>query len=138
MPAPVPAPPRPKALALLFLLAAFLVGGGVGYAVGTMTPPPPAPPAAPSERGMRAELARELGLSPAQQARFDTIFDWRRARSRELMRDVRPALDSARDSMRVLMLQALDATQQAALRRLIDRNQRAADSAARARGDTAR
>jgi hypothetical protein len=132
----VPAAPRPKALALLFLLAAFLLGGGVGYAVGTMTPPPPAPPAAPSERGMREELARELGLSPAQQARFDTVFDWRRTRSRELMRGVRPSLDAVRDSARVLLMASLDSTQQAALRRLIDRNQRAADSAARARGDT--
>jgi hypothetical protein len=135
VPTPLPAAPRPKALALLFLLAAFLVGGGVGYAVGTMTPPQPVPPAAPSERGMREELARELGLSPAQRARFDTVFDWRRARSRELMRDVRPSLDAVRDSARVLLMASLDSTQQAALRRLIDRNQRAADSAARARGE---
>jgi hypothetical protein len=131
VPTPLPAAPRPKAQALLFLLAAFLVGGGVGYAVGTMTPPQPVPPAAPSERGMREELARELGLSPAQRARFD----WRRARSRELMRDVRPSLDAVRDSARVLLMASLDSTQQAALRRLIDRNQRAADSAARARGE---
>jgi hypothetical protein len=51
------------------------------------------------------------------------------------MRDVRPSLDAVRDSARVLLMASLDSTQQAALRRLIDRNQRAADSAARARGE---
>lgn len=133
------APPRPKSLALLFLLVAFLAGGGVGYVAGSMTPPaPPAPPPPASDRDMRAELARELALSPAQQARFDAVFDWRRARSRELMRTVRPALDSVRDSMRVLLMQALDSAQQAAMQRLIERTRRTADSAARARGDSSR
>ncbi len=133
------APPRPKALALLFLLVAFLAGGGVGYAVGTVAHPAPEPAPAPaSDRDMRAELARELRLSPAQQARFDSVFDWRRARSRELMRTVRPALDSVRDSMRVLLMQALDSTQQGTMRRLVERNRRAVDSAARARGESGR
>lgn len=133
------APPRPQSLALLFLLVAFLAGGGVGYVAGSMTHPAPTHTAAPaSDRDMRAELARELALSPAQQARFDSVFDWRRARSRELMRTVRPALDSVRDSMRVLLMQTLDSTQQATMRRLVERNRRAFDSAARARGDSAR
>jgi len=40
--------------------------------------------------------------------------------------------------MRVLLMQALEAPQQAAMQRLIERTRRTADSAARARGDVPR
>jgi len=42
--------------------------------------------------------------------------------------------DAVRDSARVLMMNSFDSTQTAAFRRLIERNQRYADSVARARG----
>ena len=47
---------------------------------------------------------------------------------------VRPALDSVRDSARVRMMSVLTEPQRESFRRLIERNQRLADSAAKARG----
>jgi hypothetical protein len=50
------------------------------------------------------------------------------------MAAVRPALDSVRDSARGRMMAILDEEQKESFRRLIERNQRLADSAERARG----
>jgi len=82
---------------------------------------------------MRETLAQELSLTPAQRTVVGSAWDWRRERSRAILALVRPALDSVRDSARVLMMNTLDAQQQAAFRALIERNRRAMDSAARAR-----
>jgi len=125
--------PRPKSLAMLFLIGAFLTGGAVGYAADrAMTKPAPQ---RYDERAMREELARELHLAPDQQIKVDSAIAWRRSRSRSIMKVVQPSLDAVRDSARTMMMNTLDSTQQAALRRLIERNQRTADSAARARGE---
>jgi hypothetical protein len=118
----------------MYLVGAFLIGIPVGFAADRALAKP-APARATDERSMREELARELKLTPDQQRVIDSVWDWRRSRSRELMQMVRPALDSTRDSARVLMMNTLDSTQQAAFRRLIERNQRVADSVAKARGD---
>jgi hypothetical protein len=84
---------------------------------------------------MRDELARVLRLSSGQRIVIDSVWDWRRGESREIMKTVRPTLDAVRDSARVLMMNTLDDTQQTAFRALLERNQRTADSAARARGE---
>ncbi len=81
-------------------------------------------------------LTRELRLSPDQRGVVDSVWEWRRDRSREIMRPVRPALDSVRDSSRVLMMNIFDSTQVAGFRRLLERNQRVADTAARTRGES--
>ncbi len=116
----------------MFLLGAFLTGGAVGFAADRAVTR-----AKPSRqydaKAMRDELAQQLSLSTDQRRVIDSIFDWRRARSKEIMQQYQPSLDSARDSARVLMLQALDTAQQTTFRALIERNQRTADSAARAR-----
>jgi hypothetical protein len=125
--------PRPKSLAILFLTGAFLTGGAVGYAADRAMAKPE--PQRPDERSMREELARELRLTPEQQIKVDSAIAWRRARSRTIMKVVQPSLDAVRDSARTMMMNTLDSTQQAALRRLIERNQRTADSVARARGE---
>jgi hypothetical protein len=49
---------------------------------------------------------------------------------------VRPALDSVRDSARVRMMSVLSETQRESFRALIERNQRIADSTAKARTAT--
>ncbi len=124
---------RPKSLALLFLIGAFLTGSAMGFAADRAVTR--GKTARNDERSPREELARELQLRPEQRVVFDSIFDWRRARSRQIMKVVQPSLNLVRDSARVLMMNLLDSTQQAELRRLIERNQRTADSIARARGD---
>ena len=82
------------------------------------------------------ELARELKLSSEQRVAIDSVWVWRRRQSREIMKTVRPTLDAVRDSARVLMMNSLDEAQKTAFRALLERNQRTADSAARARGET--
>ncbi len=124
--------PRPKSLALMFLLGAFLTGGAVGFAADRAVTR-----AKPSRqydaKAMRDELAQQLSLTPDQRVVIDSVFDWRRARSREIMQQFQPSLDSVRDSARVLMMHALDAAQQTQFTALIERNKRTADSISRAR-----
>jgi len=126
--------PRPKSLAVMFILGAFLTGGGVGFAADRVVSPPR--PNMFSDRSMVDELARELKLSPDQRVVIDSVWDWRRKESREIMKTVRPTLDAVRDSARVLMMNPLDDAQKTAFRAMIERYQRTADSTARARGET--
>jgi len=119
---------------MLFILGAFLTGGVVGFITDRVLSPPR--PNVFSDRVMVDELARELKLSPDQRIVIDSVWDWRREQSREIMKTVRPSLDAVRDSARVLMMNPLDDAQKTAFRALLERNQRTADSAARARGET--
>jgi len=125
---------RPKSLAMMFILGAFLTGGAVGFAADRVVSPPR--PDVFSERAMIDELARELKATPEQRVAINAAWDWRRTQSREIMKTVRPTLDAVRDSARVLMMNTLDDAQKTAFRALLERNQRTADSAARARGET--
>lgn len=126
--------PRPKSLAMMFILGAFLTGGAVGFAADRVISPPR--PEASGDRDMVDELARELKLSAEQRVVIDSVWNWRRRQWREIMSPVRPTLDAVRDSARVLMMNTLDDSQKTAFRALLERNQRTADSAARARGET--
>jgi hypothetical protein len=119
---------------MLFLAGAFVTGGAVGYAADrAMAKPELASPV--PQRDIVEELAVELRLRPDQKIVFDSVWAWRRTQWNSILTPVKPSLDSVRDSARVLMLNTLDSTQQAAFRRLIERNQRASDSTARARGE---
>jgi hypothetical protein len=119
---------------MMFIFGAFLTGGAVGFAADRVVSPPR--PDVFNERAMVDELARELKLSPDQRVVIDSVWDWRRRQSREIMTTVRPILDAVRDSARVLMMNTLDDAQKSAFRALLERNQRTADSTARARGET--
>lgn len=119
---------------MMFLLGAFLAGGAVGFAAERAVSKPVV--LLNDDKSVRAELARELRLSPEQMLVVDSAWEWRRARNREIMTAVRPALDSVRDSARVRMMAVFNETQQEAFRRLIERNQRIADSAAKATAST--
>jgi len=126
--------PRPKSLAMMFLLGAFLTGGAVGFAAERAVSKPVV--LLNDEKAMREELARELKLSEAQKVVVDSAWEWRRARNRDIMAVVRPALDSVRDSARVRMMSVLSEPQRESFRALIERNQRIADSTAKARTAT--
>lgn len=115
----------------MFLLGAFLAGGTVVFA--TERAMARARPARYEERAARDEIARQLNLTADQRIVIDSVMDWRRARNREIMQPYRPAFDSIRDSARVLMRKVLDPSQQVKLTEMIERNQRSADSASRAR-----
>jgi hypothetical protein len=117
---------------MMFILGALLTGSALGFAAARVVSKPVV--MLNDEKSVREELARELQLTAEQKAVVDSAWEWRRARSREIMANVRPALDSVRDSARVLMMTPLDEEQKESFRRLIERNQRIADSAAKARG----
>jgi Spy/CpxP family protein refolding chaperone len=79
---------RSKWYALLFLLGAFVAGAAVGVA-GDRTLEHRGPP----RRGLD-RMARELDLTAAQRAAFDSILENRRTQMRQLFAPIRPQLDS--------------------------------------------
>ena len=81
---------RSKSYALLFLLAAFIAGAAFGYTADRVL----TNKHGRGERPSRDRMARELGLSPAQRAQFDSIMNARRAQMRELFSPIRPQMDS--------------------------------------------
>ncbi len=82
---------RSKSYALLFLLAAFIAGGALGFTAdryishhGHGRP----------DRPSRDRMAKELNLTPAQRVQFDSIMNNRRAQMREVFKPIRPQMDS--------------------------------------------
>jgi Spy/CpxP family protein refolding chaperone len=81
-----------KWYALLFLIGAFVAGAAVGVA-GDRT----VEHSRPMDRGPRSPLdrmSRDLNLTPAQRAAFDTILENRRKQMRQLFAPIRPQMDS--------------------------------------------
>lgn len=119
----------------MFLVGAFLTGSAVGFAADRAVSGSRPVPRLYDEKAGRDSLAQELNLTPDQRRVIDSVFDWRRARSREIMQRIKPAIDSVRDSGRVLMLQTLEPAQQAVFKAIIERNERtkSADSVSRSR-----
>ena len=116
----------------MFLIGAFLTGSAVGYAADrAVTRSEPSRQL--SEKAMRDNFAQELSLTTDQRRAIDSVLEWRRARSKEIMQQYQPSLDSIRDSARVLMMNQLDTTQQNKFKALIEHNKRVADSISRAR-----
>jgi len=116
----------------MFLLGAFLTGGALGF-VADRAVTRARPSHSYDERAMRDEFAQELTLSADQRRIIDSVFDWRRARDREIMQRIQPSRDSLRDSARVLIRAQLNAEQQTKFAALIERNKRRADSVVKAR-----
>jgi len=81
---------RSKSYALLFLLAAFLAGGALGFTVDRWM----SHLHGRGERPSRERMARELNLTPAQRTQFDSIMNTGRTQMRELFKPIRPTLDS--------------------------------------------
>lgn len=124
---------RSKSLAVMFLLGAFLTGGALGFVADRAVTKRPY--AKRYTRGtMREEFARTLSLDERQRRVIDSIFTWRDTRSQAILQPLQPALDSTRDSARVLINQNLDSTQQRRFKAMID-SITARDSARKARGD---
>lgn len=122
-----------KSLAVMFLLGAFLTGGALGFVADrAVTKRPYAKQY--TRRTMREEFARELSLNEEQRRVIDSIFSWRDARSQAIISPLQPALDSTRDSARVLINQKLDSTQQRRFKAMID-SIAARDSARKALGE---
>jgi len=125
--------PRSKAIAATVLLGTVLAGTAIGVVADRSMFRGRSSRAA-DERAMRDGFAKHLSLSVDQRRHVDSVLDWRRSRTREIMQQNRPTLDSIRDSADVLIRQVLDSSQRAKLTALMERNRRQSDSGARSRG----
>jgi Spy/CpxP family protein refolding chaperone len=99
---------RSKWLALLFILGAFVAGAAVGIAGDRVLEHGRGP-----RRGLD-RMARDLKLTPAQRASFDTILENRRKQMRQRFAPIRPQMDSltaldqvSRDSTHELLRRVL-------------------------------
>ncbi len=128
-----------KSVAAAFLLGAFITGGTLGFAAGRTTGSTKKDNATASREytvsGTVRELQRDIGLSDAQTAYVDTVLKWRGKRYNEIMKPIRPALDSARDSARTLMELRFDEKQRTDFRKLLEHMSVRSDSAKAASGE---
>ena len=81
---------RSKSYALLFLFAAFIAGGALGFTPDRWL----SHSHGRSERPSPDRMAKGLKLTPAQRAQFDSIMNARRTQMRELFDPIRPQMDS--------------------------------------------
>ena len=107
-----------KSLALLFLLGAVVAGAAIGVAgdrVLEHNRPRPM-----GRRGGLERMARELNLTTAQKAAFDSILENRQTQLRQLYAPVQPQIDSLDAAGKVIR----DSTHEQ-LRRVLNPDQRA-------------
>jgi hypothetical protein len=106
-----------KHTALAFLLGALLTGGALGFTAARVFDREQRAPW--TYETVRERLARELGLSAEQKARFDAVLDRRDHKIDALMApldaqmdSLRPAVRAVRDSARQELRAMLSAAQQ--------------------------
>jgi Spy/CpxP family protein refolding chaperone len=102
-PRPTPKPPGGPLLAILVLVVAVLAGGIAGVAADRLLLLPPMGPGhgpggphgrPPRDRDFRDRFAKEVGLTPDQQTRIDSIMDRQGRELRAVRGQVQPQLDS--------------------------------------------
>ena len=132
---------RSKSYALLFLLAAFIAGGALGFTADRYFSHQRH---GRSDRPSRDHMARELKLTPTQRVQFDSIMNNRRTQMRELFKPIRPQMDSLQkiaktigDSTHEQIKRILTPEQAKKLDEMRERGRRRA-AEGRARGDSDR
>jgi Spy/CpxP family protein refolding chaperone len=90
---------RSKSYALLFLLAAFVGGVALGYTGDRVLSHRKH---GRNDRPSRERMAKELNLTSAQRAQFDSIMNVRRMQMRELFKPIRPQMDSLQNVAKVI------------------------------------
>ena len=127
---------RSKSFALMFLLGAFIAGGALGFTADRVMTREKH-----GGRGGRPSLdrmAKELNLTPAQRAQFDSITSRSRAQMHELWQPLRPQMDSIGklsnilgDSTHEQLKRVLTPEQGAKLDEMRERGRRRAEARAR-------
>ena len=79
---------RDKQQALMFLLGAVLVGGVLGFSADRVMFKKP------QRVSARMRMYDDIGISPDQRVKMDSVLDETNCKTQELMKTVRPALDS--------------------------------------------
>ncbi len=100
---------RSKNLAVMFLLGAALAGGALGFTADRVIAG--GRECSPDQRAMRERMAEELELTSAQRAAFDSILDERHRQLVEVMKPVRPQMDSIRLNFRGQLIKQLNGEQ---------------------------
>lgn len=90
---------RSKSFALLVLLAAFVAGVALGFTGDRLLS---RDNHGRRDRPSRDRVAKELNLTPAQRAQFDSIMTSRRTQMRELFKPIRPQMDSLQKIAKVI------------------------------------
>ena len=93
---------RSKSYALMFLLGAFIAGGALGFTADRVMTREKHSDGRGNGRSSLERIARELDLTAAQRANFDSITSRSRAQMRELWRPIRPQMDSIREIAKAL------------------------------------
>lgn len=83
---------RSKQQALMFLLGAVLVGGVLGFSADRVMASKKPGPRVPA----RVQMYDDIGITADQRARMDSVLDETNCKTSEIMRSVRPAMDSVR------------------------------------------
>ena len=83
---------RSKQQALMFLLGAVLVGGVLGFSADRVMSAKKPGARVPA----RIQMYDDIGISTEQRVKMDSVLDETNCKTAEIMRTVRPAMDSVR------------------------------------------
>ena len=81
---------RNKQQALMFLLGAVLVGGVLGFSADRVMSKKP------QRVSARMRMYDDIGIAPDQRVKMDSVLDETNCKTQDLMKSVRPAMDSVR------------------------------------------
>src|SRR3954462_3118855 len=92
----------------MFLLGAVLVGGVLGFSADrVMSKKPP-------RMSARMRMYDDIGITPDQRVKMDSILDETNCKTQDLLRPLRPAMDSIRSAGSTAILGLMTADQRAA------------------------
>jgi Spy/CpxP family protein refolding chaperone len=102
---------RSRQTATMFLLGALLTGGVLGFSANRVFAGGRKPLVQP-QRQLRDQLSERLQLTPAQRERVDSILDDRHRQMTEVLKPVRPRMDSIRLNARANIRRILTPAQE--------------------------
>lgn len=103
---------RSRQTATMFLLGALLTGGVLGFSANRVFAGGHEKPWGDAQRTMRQHLADRLDLTPAQRERVDSILDDRHRQMTDVLKPVRPRMDSIRLNARAQIRRILTPAQE--------------------------
>jgi hypothetical protein len=99
---------RSKQQALMFLLGAVLVGGVLGFSADRVMSKKP------QRVSARMRMYDDIGIPADQRVKMDSILDETNCKTQDLMRPLRPAMDSIRTASWKSILSLMTAQQRTA------------------------
>jgi hypothetical protein len=81
---------RSKQQALMFLLGAVLIGGVLGFSADRVMSKKP------QRTSARVRMYDDIGITPEQRVRMDSVLDATNCKTSDLLKPIRPAMDSIR------------------------------------------